>query len=309
MIRTLAIFIFVSLTIAQSFGQTEQYNYREIDSAAKNLSFPGSLNELAKTLTKNINQDHKKARSIFSWIAFHIKYDYEGLKDRSILKTDPEGVIKNGKSVCQGYANLFKKLCDLSGLESKVVIGWGRNSSRDIGKTNFNSPNHAWNVIKIDGSWKLIDVTWGSGNGKRKVFTQEFDDTYFFTPPEIMSLNHYPQDKKWLLGINCSKETFDNQPYYMSEYLTLNITDLNNNSGFLKPKLIGKTYFEFIYEGNIKSILVSGSGVDRKTQNIQFKQENDKVSFKFKIKKKSPRYTIYLNNIGIIEYKTTTKKS
>ena len=55
--------------------------------------------------------------------------------------------------VCQGYAELFRDMCTLAGLEVNFIGGEATNSS---GKTE----SHAWNQVKIDGTWYNVDVTW-----------------------------------------------------------------------------------------------------------------------------------------------------
>lgn len=58
------------------------------------------------------------------------------------------GAFINGECVCAGYAAAFKILADMSGLDSVVVTGM----------LEGNMP-HAWNKIKIDGEWEILDVT------------------------------------------------------------------------------------------------------------------------------------------------------
>jgi hypothetical protein len=73
----------------------------------------------------------------------------------------------------------------------------------------YGRPNaHAWNAIKIDGRWRLVDVTWGAGGVKRVAsgpghpfgtFERRFDPFYFSTPPERMIYDHWPSDPRWQL--------------------------------------------------------------------------------------------------------------
>ena len=58
------------------------------------------------------------------------------------------GALINGKCVCSGYAAAFKLLCDKAGLESIVVTG-----ILDGGLS------HAWNKIKLEDEWQIVDVT------------------------------------------------------------------------------------------------------------------------------------------------------
>ena len=56
------------------------------------------------------------------------------------------GVLLYGKGVCESYAYAFSLLLDKVGIESHVV------SSTEI--------NHAWNIVKLDGKYYQVDVTW-----------------------------------------------------------------------------------------------------------------------------------------------------
>lgn len=56
------------------------------------------------------------------------------------------GALIDGKAVCQGYAAAFKMLCDKAGIPTWIVTG-----ETDV--------PHAWNYVKLDGKYYLIDCT------------------------------------------------------------------------------------------------------------------------------------------------------
>ena len=58
------------------------------------------------------------------------------------------GALINGRCVCAGYAAAFKLLADAAGLDAVVVTG----------VLDGNLP-HAWNKVRIDGEWMILDVT------------------------------------------------------------------------------------------------------------------------------------------------------
>lgn len=58
------------------------------------------------------------------------------------------GALIDGRCVCSGYAAAFRLLAAEAGLESIVVTG-----ILDGGLS------HAWNKVKIDGEWQIVDVT------------------------------------------------------------------------------------------------------------------------------------------------------
>lgn len=63
------------------------------------------------------------------------------------------GVFIDGKAVCEGYARAFKYLCDKVSIPCELVIG-----NTDI--------EHMWNIVKIDGNWYHMDVTWDDPENK-----------------------------------------------------------------------------------------------------------------------------------------------
>lgn len=56
------------------------------------------------------------------------------------------GALAEGDAVCQGYALAYKLLLNRCGVDSVLV------SSEKM--------NHVWNLVKINGSWYHVDVTW-----------------------------------------------------------------------------------------------------------------------------------------------------
>lgn len=58
------------------------------------------------------------------------------------------GVLMNNIGVCASYSAAFKLLADEAGLESIVVTGY----------LEGNLP-HAWNKVKLDGAWNIVDAT------------------------------------------------------------------------------------------------------------------------------------------------------
>ena len=63
---------------------------------------------------------------------------------------DPWGMLVGGYGNCLGYSSTFQLLMDLSGVECITVVGAAFGSRED----------HAWNMVKLDGEWYCVDVTW-----------------------------------------------------------------------------------------------------------------------------------------------------
>lgn len=73
-----------------------------------------------------------------------------------------------GKTVCCGYTSLVYKLCESKGIECYYVMGCaGENFKED------ETIDHAWNIVRLDNQWYLIDATWLDTSG---------NNSYVFNP-------------------------------------------------------------------------------------------------------------------------------
>lgn len=97
--------------------------------------------------------DYEKEVAVYSWIVRNVDYDWTH-QDR--MKTTPRdsftpygGLVKR-TAVCLGYATTFQLLMDLAGVECITVVGAAFQSRED----------HGWNMVRLDGRWYCVDVTW-----------------------------------------------------------------------------------------------------------------------------------------------------
>ncbi len=209
------------------FSTSLNYSYEEIDRHALNApsSAESSVQSLAAYLIEPSKNDREKARAIFRWITENIDYNVEVFFNGGIGATISEDVLKSRKSICYGYSDLFLSLAGEAGLQAMRISGYGKGYGYVPGK-NFTGPfNHAWNAVKINGSWYLIDSTWGagyvSGDGK---YVRKFDDHYFMTPPSQFIFSHFPEKEQWqLLDAPLSKEEFHNLVYLEADFFNLGL--------------------------------------------------------------------------------------
>lgn len=221
-----------------SYGQ----DFAKVDKTVK--SYPttyNSVDRLASRINSDFTREDEKARAIFTWIALNIRYDnstealgakpikysYSSESERLAKIAQIENdlasrTLRLKKAVCHGYSMLYKILAEKTGLESEVIYGTAKIRPSDIGKQPVKG-NHAWNAVKINGDWKLLDVTWGAGGlvGNNKSFNFIYDDKYFATHPDVFFLNHYPDDKKWLLTNRAAQEFAALPLYYDLGYQLL----------------------------------------------------------------------------------------
>ncbi len=83
-------------------------------------------------------------KALHDYLALELKYD-DGMQ---AVSHSPEGVVKNQRAVCDGYARTMRLLLLMTGIESTIVGGTAGNES------------HAWNLVKLEDGWYHVDVTW-----------------------------------------------------------------------------------------------------------------------------------------------------
>ena len=151
---------------------------------------------IVDSITNSSMSQREKVTAIHKWICQNVKYDY------SFSHYSLEGAVNEGLAVCQGYAETFREMCEIAGVECEIVTGTVDPSiQRTVsinGRTVFiyagGTGGHAWNQVKVDGQWYQVDVTWDDG------FERYTDDgyitTYFLITPENMMYDHkynYPE--------------------------------------------------------------------------------------------------------------------
>ena len=195
------------------FISNAQSEFNEIDKRVADIGF-FPKDKLAEKITSEFKTDLEKVRALFVWITDNITYDFELLESEKLKKefyTSEDNVIdktlERKKAICSGYSLLFKKLCHDLDIECVVISGYSKQWVDSFISKNVS--DHAWNAVKIDGKWFLIDTTWASKNEHNS----ERDDFWFMTNPESFVYSHYPEEEKWtLLKIGLTKEEFDQLP-------------------------------------------------------------------------------------------------
>ena len=212
-----------SLTVAPNeFDSNINHSYYNIDQYAINApsSAEASVDSLASYLVAPAKNEREKARSIFRWVTENIDYDVLGFFTGNFDDTSSKDVLKSRKSVCGGYSDIFSSLASSAGLEVVRIAGYGKGYGYLPGENLSGPSNHAWNAVKINGSWYLIDCTWGAGYiDEDKKYVRKFDDYYFMTSPSEFIYDHFPDDSRWQLLQNpISKEKFEKLAYVKPEF-------------------------------------------------------------------------------------------
>lgn len=204
--------MFSGPALCQSLSAPDSHAISTLEAAT------GSIKSLAVYLAGPFDNTHDQARAIFRWVAENISYDV-GLFEGKPTDATPEGTLRRRKSVCEGYASLFKALCDSAGIDSvEVISGYAKGISYAVGQ-EIETTNHSWNAIRIDGRWQLLDVTWAAGYCNGGKFVKMFDNHYWLTPPDKFVFDHLPENLDWqLLGTPLTKQQFESLPNVRSTF-------------------------------------------------------------------------------------------
>lgn len=236
MFRTAYILIFILCVQIISIAQNDTINYKKADSIAINLrkNFK-TVRELSLALTSELTTEHEKFRAIFMWIATNLTY-----KPGAYSKKNAYKVMKRKKAVCEGYAFLLKELCYEAGIKCEYIVGYSKSNPMDDIGNSMKTSTHAWNAVMLNGKWHLTDPTWASGyyDSKKRKFIREFDSFYFLPDPEDLILNHYPNEKKWLLTeTRMGKREFKLSPVIYPAYAEMNIEPQKKIKNHFKKKI------------------------------------------------------------------------
>jgi hypothetical protein len=227
------IFVFIMLISLNTIGQTE--NYERIDASI--LLYPEHFDtpeQLSKYISRDFETDEEKIRAIYGWIILNIRYEpdeykqfnynfknyrernekEEKLRDKIISRT-----LTNGVAVCEGYAMLFEKICELQGISNYLVRGDIKSNFNDIGRPFKKS--HMWNIAYIEGKPFLFDPTWGAGKYHEK-FIKEPSYYFYKTEPKLFFKTHYPSMfEDALIDTIVPYEVFANMPLIITKELTI----------------------------------------------------------------------------------------
>lgn len=310
-------FLFVLFVATELYSQ----KYSQVDAAVR--SYPKSFaspQKFAEKINADFNAEEEKARAIFTWIALNIQYDLKAYSSRGEIAytffDEEDRIAKEAKyrmqsankllatrkGVCQDYTALFQTVCELSEIQCMTITGTSKTDLSHIGKLPQGS-DHAWNAVKIGNIWKFVDVTWASGSVSIQTgkFVLDFNDAYFFTPPDVFFLNHFPDDKRFLMTEKTAAD-FAGLPLYYGGYINSDYEFAAPENGILKSE--GARVVFKIIDLPKKDRVAYVFSSDRKINDVPLSRTGNVSEFAIGLSKKSRGYlTIYINNKSVAAYK------
>jgi len=166
------------------------------------------LDSVAEKISKTAKSDFEKIKSAYDWVIRTMQYDYERITSEYKYKSSGRPAAERysnseyyvcqsmtvyaratssmyqNKGVCEDYTNLLGKLLDRLSIKNLYI--WGECiDGTYIGDT----PDHAWNLVKLNNKWYHCDATWDDTGGKENNPYYK----YFLVSDAVMKITR----KKW----------------------------------------------------------------------------------------------------------------
>lgn len=138
-----------------------------------------------------LKSDIQKLKTIFNYLVSTVEYDCEKRR-HSVYDA-----LVNKRAVCSGISSAFCLLCSLAGIPTRIVTGKVLNT------------NHAWNLVKIEDNWFVVDVTWSLEKG---IWGKLSKYDYYLRSVSSMKTHHL--DKKFY-----SSQFLSNTPLSTRDYI------------------------------------------------------------------------------------------
>ena len=190
-----------------------------VDEALSKLPKRGSIDILKMALAMSSAKEDYKMTDIesayfaYKWIGQNIEFDCLG-KRLGNSTTLPTNTYKDGKGGEIGISELFNMICSFLDIEANTILGVKKVWTEDYNSSNlFKFDEYAWNYIKIDTKYYLLDLITGAGLCTyAEDFLRRQNDDYFGINPELSIRHLFPNDKEWqLLSKPITEEQFKSQ--------------------------------------------------------------------------------------------------
>ncbi|MCL2412487.1 MAG: hypothetical protein FWC97_12685 [Treponema sp.] len=196
-------------------------------------------------INSNSKNDFEKVKKAHDLVALVLSYDAESYWAKTTPNQGYQNVLKTGLSVCAGYANVFKRFCDELKIPCIVVSGYARSvgvSPTAVDKPN--KPNHAWNIVTINGVNYFVECTWDSGYMEGKISKKRYQTDYLFIKPKYLIYSHFPTNASHqLLASPMSEAQFSVLPPLKPKFFYL----VDNPSISLRKKINVSNKMAFEY--------------------------------------------------------------
>ncbi|MDR2939284.1 MAG: hypothetical protein LBV08_03075 [Clostridiales bacterium] len=201
---------------------------------SQQLEVYNKANSIIQSIIDEKMGDYERELEIHDYLALNVEYDFENylLGDVPDESHTPYGALIKNVAVCDGFAESFRILATMAGLECETILG-------------FAGEPHAWNRVKIDGEYYLLDVTFDTPVPSKPGLVLY---AYFNLTDSQMGIDHEPDIVD---DIKCTATEYN---YYIYNDLLFSSQDEFDHK-FTEKYLEGEKYITLKSDGfNLEEI-------------------------------------------------------
>lgn len=167
-----------------------------------------SIEGVANFISQRERDPFRRVKALHDWVVTRLSYDHDSTKPGRRKPQDARSVFSGRQGVCEGYARLLVAFGKVTGDEIVYLTGDVREASGAAA-----SVSHAWNAVRIEHAWYLVDTTWDDPTMVGDA-TPHYRTDYLFIPPNVAIWSHFPDDARWqLLQRRLDRGAFLRQPF------------------------------------------------------------------------------------------------
>lgn len=175
-IMILALFVFA---ISCAHAAITPNRQRQLDSLVTNVPATTlkNLDSLHAHLHAAGTTDEERVFMYYGLFGIHFKYDQARFKAKYTREYTPAYTLSKKRGVCRDFSDLFLELCNRSQIPCVVALGSTKRKwyevPGEIIHRKWKEPNHAWNIVKFNHEWHLMDVTWSNVKSVEKIYGKD----------------------------------------------------------------------------------------------------------------------------------------
>lgn len=175
---------------------TPEYSAADKAEAAQmTAQINAATDEILLLINDNMTE-FDKVMTVHDYMVLNYYYDTVGLENENANYDASIMVTKTG--VCQAYALAFKHIMNKVGIDCLFV--------------SSDAMSHAWNLVKVDGQWYHIDLTWDDPTPNKYAQVRH---TYALLSSDAIESENLPrQHTGFDLGtLTANSDKYDNAPW------------------------------------------------------------------------------------------------
>lgn len=167
--------IYDDTTVIEAYQSGDSANLSEEDKYVLDTA-----TEILDEIIDDSMTEYEKELAVYNWQVKYVAYDDSHFNPIPSDEAEeyshlPYGVLKYHTAICVGNATTFKLFMGLLGIECKII------HSTDNGE-------HAWDLVKIEGDWYHVDVTFDGGTNGTPAYS------CFNVPDSLKNDGSWPYD-------------------------------------------------------------------------------------------------------------------